>query len=305
MTRLGRTLGLLLVLWASAGLAGAPVEAQQPLEGKLVSVGSDTLGSLTSLWAEMLSRRYPGVLVQVRAVGSAAAPTALIQGTADVGPMSRPMSASEQAAFAREYGYAPTAVAVARDELAVFVHRDNPLDTIAVTEVDAVFSSTRRCGAPALISRWTDLGLTGAWGQRPVSSYGRSTASGTYSVFRRQLLCGGDFSPRLNRLVGSAAVVHAVGLDRGAIGYASAGYLNANVRRLQVLAGDGAPLALSRRLYMYLNSPPGAPLEPVIAAFLNVVLSPEGQREVRKAGYAPLSTPVLHESRAALGLSRG
>lgn len=304
MKRLGRFLALLILFGASAGIAGVSAKAQT-LEGKLVSVGSDTLGSLTSLWAEMLSRRYPGVLVQVRAVGSAAAPTALIQGTADIGPMSRPMSSSELAAFAREYGYAPTAVAVARDELAVFVHRDNPLDTIAVHEVDAAFSSTRRCGAPSLISRWADLGLTGTWGERPVSSYGRSTASGTYSVFRRQLLCGGDFSPRLNRLVGSAAVVHAVGLDRGAIGYASAGYLNANVRRLQVLAADGAPLALSRRLYLYLNRPPGAPLEPVIAAFLNVVLSPEGQREVRKAGYTPLSSSMLGESRADLGLSRG
>lgn len=298
-------LTVMMVLGAVFAVPGAATaQARGAVEGKLLSVGSDTLGSLMSLWAEMLTRRHPDVLVQVRAIGSAAAPTALIQGAADIGPMSRTMSSSELAAFAAQYGYAPTAVAVARDEVAVFAHRDNPLTSIGIAQIDAAFSSTRRCGAAAPVRQWKDLGLSGVWGERPVSSYGRSTASGTYSVFRRQFLCGGDFSPRLNRLVGSSAIVHAVAQDRGAIGYASAGYLNANVRRLQLLDSQGEPVRLSRSLYLYLNRAPGTPLEPVVAAFMDIVLSPLGQREVSKAGYSPLSARTRGESRSALGLDR-
>lgn len=300
-----RVLTVLIVLGAVFAVPGtSTAEEHATVEGKLLSVGSDTLGSLMSLWAEMLTRRHPDVLVQVRAIGSAAAPTALIQGAADIGPMSRTMSSSELAAFATQYGYAPTAVAVARDEVAVFVHRDNPLGSIGIAQIDAAFSSTRRCGAATPVRQWKDLGLSGAWGERPISSYGRSTASGTYSVFRRQFLCGGDFSPRLNRLVGSSAIVHAVAQDRGAIGYASAGYLNANVRRLQLLDGQGEPVQLSRSLYLYLNRAPGVPLEPIVAAFMNIVLSPAGQREVSKAGYTPLSASARGASRSALGVDR-
>jgi phosphate transport system substrate-binding protein len=277
----------------------------ETLNGKLVSTGSDTLGALTSLWAEMLGSEYPGVLIQVRAIGSGAAPTALIQGTADIGPMSRPMSAAETEAFTRRYGYPPTAVPIAEDALAIFVHRDNPLESIRVRELDAVFSATRLCGAPVAVHQWGELGLTGPWSAKPISVYGRSAASGTYSVFRQQVLCSGDFSPTLNRLVGSSAIVRAVATDTGGIGYSSAGYLNASVKRLRVLSDDGAGEAvLARRLYLYINRPPGTVLSPLMSAFLKTVLSVAGQRQVSKSGYLPLSTAEMAEQRALLGLSR-
>jgi phosphate transport system substrate-binding protein len=292
----------MLCLFLGSPIAGAA----ESLSGKLVSTGSDTLGSLTSLWAEMLGARYPGVLVQVRAIGSGGAPTALIQGTADIGPMSRPMSSAESAAFVRRYGYPPTAVPIAEDALAIFVHRDNPLETISISELDAVFSATRLCGYPQSIREWGELGLLRPWAARPVSVYGRSAASGTYSVFRQQVLCSGDFSRTLNRLVGSSAIVRAVATDPGGIGYASAGYLNASVKRLRVLRDNGeeeAPLA--RRLFLYINRPPGAELDPLMRAFLNTVLSVAGQRQVAKSGYLPLSDGELSRQRLRLGLARG
>lgn len=306
-------LGLLLGLGLPLAAARAENERRSSadLNDKLVSIGSDTLGSLSSQWAEELRRRYPGLLMQVRAIGSGAAPTALIQGTADLGPMSRPMSLSEERAFVRRFGYGPTAVAVARDEIAVFVHRDNALAQIAVPRLDAVFSATRRCGYRRPIRDWRRLDgaaddlIEAPARPRPISLYGRSASSGTYSFFRRQVLCRGDFAPELNRLVGSSAVVRAVARDPLGVGYASAGYLNANVKRLRLLAADGvSEVALSRSLYVYINRRPQAPLGSGLAAFLDLVLSAEGQRAVRRSGYLPLSAARVARLRQSLGLSR-
>jgi len=273
------------------------------LEGKLVSAGSDTLGSLSSLWAELLRERHPGVLVQVRAIGSGAAPTALIQGAADIGPMSRPMSATEQEQFFRRYGYAPTGVPVAYDEIAVFVHRDNPVAHLTLAQLDAIFSETRRCAHPRLLRAWPELSGEYARFPEAISLYGRSAASGTYSVFRRTVLCGGDFARHLNRLVGSAAIVRAVATDRGAIGYSSAGHLNATVKRIAVVTDEGeASEPLSRSLYLYLNQPPDAALDPLVAAYVDLALSPLGQREVARAGYTPLGEETRAALRSRLGL---
>lgn len=275
---------VLLVLWYPT--LGNAV----PLQGKLVSTGSDTLGALTSLWAQSLMQAHPAVNVQVRAIGSSAAPTALIEGTADIGPMSRGMSSLEVEDFVARYGYPPTAVPVAMDRLAIFVHRENPLHSITRDQLERLFSINRRCSGGDPLVRWGELGAIGAgWAQRPVTRYGRSAASGTYAFFRRQLLCGGDFSPEVNRLVGSAAVVHAVAADRSGIGYASAGFLNADVRPLRVVESPGGEeLSLSRELLLYINLPPEASLSPVVRAFIAEALSEEGQAMVRSTGYLPL-----------------
>jgi phosphate transport system substrate-binding protein len=278
------------------------VPAQAALRGKLVSTGSDTLGALVSLWAQALMREHPELTVQVRAIGSSAAPTALLEGTADIGPMSRPMSDAERARFRARYGYAPTAIPVARDVLAVFVHRDNPLHSIDVRALDAVFSATRRCGAATPLRSWGELGLDQRWHRRPVARYGRTAASGTYGFFREQLLCGGDYAAGVNRLVGSAAVVRAVAGDIAGIGYASAGFLDSSVRRLRVLDSQGGERALSRELYLYVNRPPGAALPASVSAFVAQALSDDGQRLVRLSGYAALAAADLRRLRAGLGL---
>lgn len=278
----------------------ASLESTSGLQGNLVSIGSDTLGSLTAVWAELLMRDHPQILVQVRAVGSGAAPTALIEGTADLGPMSRPMSPGEVRAFTRRYGYPPTAVTVARDSLALFVHRDNPLESIDLQTLDSIFSVTRHCGAERSIELWDQLLRGAEWERRPVSLYGRGTASGTYSFFRKKVMCSGDFSPRLNRLVGSSAVVRAVAGDLAGIGYASAGYLNGSVKRLRVTRSDGVtPVGMSRDLFVYINQDPDVAADPLIAAFVGLAMSEQGQREVEKAGYVRLT-----RSERALEMSR-
>ena len=290
------------VVALAAALLMLALPASASLNGRLVSTGSDTLGALSSLWAQALMREHPGVRVQVRAVGSSAAPTALVQATADIGPMSRPMSEAEKNNFVSRYGYVPTAIPVAVDTLAVIVHRENPLRSVRRRQLDSLFSANRRCGGTAGISRWGDLGLGAPLGNRRVSRYGRDAASGTYGFFRMQILCGGDFAPRVGRLVGSAAVVRAVATDHAAIGYVSRGFVTDSVRRLQVVHDDGREMDLSRDLFLYVNRPPGQALSPLVRAYLQQVFSEAGQNVVRAAGYTPLGGAQRAALREALQL---
>jgi phosphate transport system substrate-binding protein len=127
------------------------------VSGNLSSVGSDTLANLMTLWAENYKKEYPNVNIQIQAAGSATAPPALTEGTSNLGPMSRKMKDTELAAFEQKYGYKPTAIPVAVDALAVFVHKDNPIQHLTMEQVDAIFSSTRLCGGKTEVKTWGDL----------------------------------------------------------------------------------------------------------------------------------------------------
>ncbi|MDB4433475.1 substrate-binding domain-containing protein, partial [bacterium] len=160
--------------------------------GNLNSIGSDTLNNLMTLWAEGFRKQYPNVRIQIEGKGSSTAPPALISGTAQIGPMSRRMKDQEVDAFEEKFGYQPTLIRVAVDALAVFIHKDNPLEKLTMAQVDAIFSMTRRCGSTAAIDAWGGLGLKGDWASRPISLYGRNSASGTYGYFKKIALCKGD-----------------------------------------------------------------------------------------------------------------
>lgn len=270
-----------------------------------------------ALWSEAYRNAHPGVRVQVQSAGSATAAPALIQGVADLGPMSRLMSADEVERFTHRYGYAPRAVPVALDALAVYVHRDNPLPELDLRSLDAIFGRNFRCGGEGRIDHWQSLLAAGSGLSGKMVLYGRNSASGTHAYFRSAALCGGDFLARVNEQPGSASVVQAVGASLQAMGYSSAGYLTPGVRALPLRRGAAtqalAPrpeyilsgaYPLSRTLYIYLNMPPGRSLSPVVADFLRMVLSADGQSVVRKDGYVPLPVDRVVELRQTLGLTR-
>ncbi|AHG21397.1 phosphate ABC transporter substrate-binding protein [Chania multitudinisentens RB-25] len=306
------TQGLLLCLLLIG--PGALAQPDRMLSGNLSSVGSDTLANLMGLWGQDFSQHYPNVNLQIQAAGSSTAPTALAAGAAQLGPMSRPMKTAEVSAFEQRYGYPPLAVPVAVDALVVLVHQDNPLRGLNLPQLDQIFSATRRCGENSAIRRWGELGLQGNWQQRALQRFGRNSASGTYGYFKLRALCGGDFMARVNELPGSASVVQAVAGSLNGIGYASIGFRASGVRLLP-LAESGnhyiAPTAanvrngrypLSRYLYIYINKAPDRPLEPLTAAFLDRVLSVQGQALVNHDGYLPLPPDTLQKTRGLLGL---
>jgi phosphate transport system substrate-binding protein len=288
---------------------GVPVYSKSSgVAGNLSSVGSDTMNNLMTLWAEGFGGIYPNVKVQVEGKGSSTAPPALIAGTAQFGPMSRSMKASEIDEFEKKFGYKPLGIRVAIDGLAVFVNKDNPLNQLTLQQVDAIFSKNRACGAPADVATWGQMGLTGAWADKPVSLYGRNSASGTYGYFKEHALCKGDYKDTVKEQPGSASVVQGIEKDLYGIGYSGIGYKTSGVKALALAAKPGEPYVndefenvlagkypLARFLYVYVNRKPGEPLDPTVKQLLTYALSRAGQEIVVKDGYLPMTAKMVAE----------
>jgi len=275
------------------------------VSGNINSVGSDTMNNMMALWAETFRKAYPNVKIQIEGKGSGTAPPALIAGSSQFGPMSRAMKAAEIDQFEAKYGYKPTQVRTSYDALAIYVSKDNPLTKITLAQADAVFSKTRRRGGKN-VSTWGDLGLTGDWASRPVSIYGRNSASGTYGFFKEHVLQTGDYRDTVKEQPGSASVVQGVTEDRFGIGYSGIGYKTSGVKALQLAEKDqffdgayanvtSGKYPLARFLYIYVNKAPGKPLDPLVKEYLKLILSKDGQEVVVKDGYLPLTSAIVAE----------
>ncbi len=287
-------------------------EKASGVDGNLSSVGSDTLANLMTLWAEEFNRVYPNVNIQIQAAGSSTAPPALTEGTSNLGPMSREMKDDELEAFEGKFGYKPTAIPVAIDALAVMVNKDNPVKGLTMEQVDAIFSSTRKCGGDKDIENWGDAGVA-AWGAKSIQLYGRNSVSGTYGYFKEHALCKGDFKSNVNEQPGSASVVQSVTSSANGIGYSGMGYSTSGIKMVP-LAKKGSTTfveatpanavsgayPLTRYLYVYVNKKPNQALAPLEGEFIKMVLSKTGQQVVIKDGYIPLPAKVVEKIIASL-----
>jgi phosphate transport system substrate-binding protein len=312
-----------------AGLAGPAARAEARVDpllpehkaaagvaGTVKSVGSDTMNNLMTLWGEGFKKLYPGVTFEIEGKGSGTAPPALINGAASFGPMSREMKGTEIDQFETKYGYKPTALPAGIDMLAVYVHKDNPIEGLTLRQVDAIFSRTRRGGAAQEARTWGDLGLGGEWADKPISLYGRNSASGTYAFFKEHALSGGDYKNTVKEQPGSSAVVQGVASDRYAIGYSGIGYKTADVRAVPLKRDAGArtfieateanaysgEYPMSRFLYLYVNFDPARELDPLRREFVRYVYSKQGQTAVVKDGYFPVSAAVAKKALASVGI---
>lgn len=282
--------------------------------GSLLSVGSDTLAGMTTLWVEEFKTIYPNINAQVQASGSSTAPPALTEGTAQFGPMSRPMRGREIEAFERAHGYKPTALRVAIDAIGIFVHRDNSIKGLNFTQLDSIFSSTLRCGATQLTNTWAQLGVDEDWAKRGIQLFGRNSVSGTYGYFKQNALCGGDFKKGVNEQPGSASVVQSVASSINTIGYSGVGYQVSGVKLIPIAKqGDqfiaasyenilSGAYPLSRYLYVYVNKHPNQDLPPMQREFIRFIFSKQGQAIVGKDGYVPVSTEFAQQELAKVGI---
>ena len=283
------------------------------VSGNINSVGSDTMNNMMTLWAESFIKLYPNIKVQVEGKGSSTAPPALIAGTAQFGPMSRAMRATEIDQFEGKYGYKPTQLRTSYDALAVYVNKDNPIDKLTLAQVDAIFSKTRKRGYRQNVTTWGQLGITGDWANRPISLYGRNSASGTYGFFKEHTLGNGDYKDTVKEQPGSASVVQGVTEDRFGIGYSGIGYKTSGVKAVPLADKEGGAYSdgsyddvrsgkypLNRFLFVYINRAPGKPLDPLTREFVKFILSREGQEVVVKDGYLPLSADIVKQELAKL-----
>ena len=278
------------------------------ISGNANSIGSDSMNNLMTLWLEEFKKIYPPVNIQIEGKGSSTAPPALVEGTAQFGPMSRAMKAKEIDGFESKYGFKPTAIRTSLDALAVFVHKDNPLNCLSLDEVDAVFSKTRKRNHSNDVTVWNQLGLSGEWSNKPISIFGRNSASGTYGFFKDHVLDKGDFKDNVKEQPGSASVVQGITEDKFAIGYSGIGYKTSGVKTLALSEKKGGTCfegsyenvisnqyPLSRYLYINIVKHPAKPLDPLVKEFLKFVLSYEGQQIVIKDGYLPLTSEIVME----------
>jgi len=326
MKRFLPTLMGLGLLSGAAALAGTvqvdpaipPYTPVSGVSGMIKSVGSDTMINMMTLWGEGFRKHYGGVDIEIEGKGSATAPTALIAGTATFGPMSREMKSTEIDEFEKKFGYKPLGLPTSIDMLAVFVHKDNPLASLTLPQVDAAFSKARKGGFTTDIKTWGDLGLTGEWAAKPISLYGRNSASGTYAYFKEHALFKGDFKDTVKEQPGTSSVVQGVASDMYGIGYGGIGYLTADVRALPLAKDAKTPAIgatpdnaysgeypLSRYLWLYANVKPNTPLDPLRREFLRYVFSKQGQEAVVKDGYFPVTASIAAEALKSLGIPAG
>jgi len=318
---IGATLAVSLVVLGSVVAVTAqvtvdpalpPYEKVSGVSGNLNSIGSDTLNNLMTLWAEGFRAIYPNVNIQIEGKGSSTAPPALIEGTAQLGPMSREMKATELDAFEKRHGYKPTEIKVAIDALAVFVHKDNPLKGLTMEQVDSIFSSTNKRGGKP-INTWGALGLTGVWTSRPLSLYGRNSASGTYGFFKEHALKNGDYRATVKEQPGSSSVVQGIASDLAGIGYSGIGYKTSGVKAIALAEVAGSPVQepslenclsgaypLARFLFVYVNKKPREPMDKLVYEFIKFINSREGQEIVIKDGYYPMPAAVATATLALL-----
>lgn len=278
------------------------------VSGNAGSIGSDTMNNLMTLWLEGFKKYYPLVNIQIEGKGSSTAPPALIEGTAQFGPMSRKMKHKETDRFEKKYGFKPTRIRTSMDALAVFVNKDNPIKCLSLVEVDAIFSKARKRGYKEDIKTWGQLGLKGAWKNKPISLYGRNSASGTYGFFKEHVMKKGDYKDQVKEQPGSASVVQGITNDKYGIGYSGIGYITSGVKatklskKLNGECQDGGyknvvkgTYPLARFLYLNIVKYPNKPLDPLVKEFLKYVLSYEGQQIVIKDGYLPLTNKVVQK----------
>ncbi len=303
-TKTLKWMALLVPLWffQTVGHAAVPPSAPTPPPGgQVVVVGSAVLSDLVSRWAEGFGRVYPGIPVTVADTGSAAGIEALLNGSADVVLTSIPLSQRQKAQFTSHFGYAPTAVPVAMDGVAVYVSSLNPLREITLVQLDGIYSTTLRCGIRQPIGDWGELGVKGDLSDRPITSLGLTANSGAYQLFKRVALCDGDFHANFQALVGPEAVAAGLANNVAAIGFSSSALRSPDIRALAIARREGAPAItptvqsiqtrqypLAQVLSIILNITPDGNASPAVQAFLDYTRSAAGQAEAAKAGYVPL-----------------
>jgi phosphate transport system substrate-binding protein len=316
-------------LHAKLDPALASYKSATTVKGEIRSVGADTMEELTKRWIAGFSKVQPGATFTMEAKASGTAVPALTDAKADIGPCAREVLPPELGPFQKKFGYEPFAVRVASGSyrtpgkthaIAFLVNKDNPIEKVTFSQLDAVFSTTRRHGAKEDIKTWGQLGLKGEWADKPIALWGLIRPNGIANFIQERVMANGEYKSGINErtTVGSLAALDAiaqgVAADRYAIGYAGFGNLIPGVKAVALAENDGGPYykgtfdevvahtyPLSRYIYVYINKAPNKPIDPKIREFLDYILGKDGQDAVVKEGiFLPLPASAVKQERAKL-----
>jgi phosphate transport system substrate-binding protein len=316
---------------APAGLiAYKPVKG---LSGQLRSVGADTMEAITKGWIEGFTKIYPDVKISMEAKASGTAGPALVDGSADMGPVAREMLPNEVEPFVKKYGYKPFAIRVAGGSyrtpgkthaIAFLVNAKNPIEKLTYGQLDAMFSTTRKRGH-ADIKTWGDVGLKGEWADKPIHLWGLIRPNGIANFVQERVLSVddkelGEYKKGISErtTVGSLpaldAIAQGIAADPYGIGYSGFSNVTPEVKAVALASSDKGPFykgtfeevaaqmyPLSRVIYIYVNRAPGKPLDSKVHEFLKYILSKEGQAVVEQEGvFLPLTLDFVKQELAKL-----
>jgi len=288
MTRRRR---FLVAVISAAVLPGCGGGRQRASGVIIQNKGSDTMVNLAQAWAEAYKAVEPNVEVEVSGGGSGVGIAALVRGAVDIANASRDLKADEAEQARRNTGKTPVDTVVGFDALAVFVHRENPIEEISFEQLAAIY------GESGATKRWSELGVRvhGCPSDR-IIRISRQSSSGTYEFFRSRVLGNKDFKLGSLDMNGSKEVVELVGNTPCAIGYSGMGYATAHVKMLKVRAAADRPAIattvtsthtreypIARSLHLLtLGEPAGE-----VKRYIEWTLTPAGQKVVQESGYVP------------------
>jgi phosphate transport system substrate-binding protein len=291
--RCGAAAGACLLALASCGGGGDSSPPRTEVI-RIQNTGSDTMVNLAQEWAEAYKKVDPSVSVEVAGGGSSVGITQLQEGFVDLANASREMTEAERAEMKRKTGKEPVEWIVAYDGLAVYVHKDNPVEVMSLDELASIY------GENGAAKKWSDLGIDNRAGcpSDEIIRVSRQSSSGTFQYFREVVLHKGDFKRGAQSLSGSKDVVDAVGKTPCAIGYSGMGYKDDHVKFVKIDKEKGGPAyepsiasvldktyPIARSLIMYTAGQPTGPVK----KYLEWIMSPAGQAIVAHAGYIPHS----------------
>lgn len=290
-------------------------------DGALAVIGYNDMRDMMVALNALFAKAHPGARFALALHGTRTGPPALAAGTTAFAPMGAEFSEAELAAYRQVVGAEPLMVRVAHDSLdpralsaplAFFVHRDNPLAAITLEEAARAF--TVRAGGDAIL-RWGQLGLAGAWAERPLHLCGLGPEYALGARMQRRHLGGAPFAAGFAGYSQSAAAVQCVAGDRFALGFAAINRALPQVRALAVAPRAGMPATqatpaalmageypLDRHLYIAVRRLPGQPVDPLVREYLRLVLSYEGQQAIAAGplGYLPLNPEEIAQELSRL-----
>ncbi len=287
------------------------------LEGEITLVGSSTMSDLAAMWVDRFTCFYPDVKINVVVKGADNAMPSVISGEATIGLLSRDATTAEIEEFTKKLGHAPKLLVPSLERVAIFVHKDNPLESVTLAQLDAIFSKTLKRGEAKEFQTWGDVGVKGDLATKPFSLRGRSATTGSQVFLKTLVLQGGEYRDGITEEKDNLALVKAIAADKTAIGFAGETYQYPGTKCLSISAKTGeAAYAIDsegdvngsypivRPLQFVVNQAPDKPLKDVEREFLKYVFSGLGQQDVVKAGFHPISSQPAQTALGAVGLDK-
>ncbi|MEM8945337.1 MAG: substrate-binding domain-containing protein [Planctomycetota bacterium] len=285
------------------------------LSGELKLGGSNTLSHIAAGWIDSFTQFYPNVRISIEVNGSRQAVRDVEAGKTHIGLLSRTVHREEVEAFQQKFGYPPTVLTPCLERTGVFVHKDNPIEGLTLSQLDSIYSPECRRGSDKPCGTWAYFGVTGDWGKRSVVAHGRTKDTGSQVFIQQAVMLGAPLREDLIAHKSNVDLIKAIAADPNAVGFCGLSYATPEVKavplgfskeegfvKIDSPEADRGLYPLIRRLQLVVNHDPSAELPALQQEFIKYVFSRLGQEDVVKAGFQAIPARPAHIALDAVGL---